>query len=483
MNDVQHSGGKARTLCRELLDALPDAAIALARDGTILMANTAGRALLEALGGLTVGERLTRIDDQDITQLAPDARLELDCGWQRAGTMKLSIQPLVSGDSTGRRLLLSRGISRESTLASVALARRHDLGMLCSLTRTLSTSSCSEKALGPVAREIVLIAGVTSCRVLALHDGAFVCRTTSSAREADEPEGVLPEPAVLTPMYRRLLDHAEPMIIVAGTHSLTHTQHRALKLDRRAMVCLVPLVVGGRQVGVLELVEERQDGRNRFGLDKLELVLVMADQLSNALLRNELDQQLIQSHSQTALALAMAVDARDSRTADHSKRMVSMTIGIAKELDCDERQTTNLRWGALLHDVGKIGVPDKVLLKPGPLDDDDWRKMRLHPEIGESIITRVPQLAAVTPIIRSHHERMDGSGYPDGLRGAAIPLEARIVAVADSYSAMTEDRVYRPALGHPQAMAALDEGRGDKYDPAVLDAFERVIRAQGIPEA
>ena len=129
-----------------------------------------------------------------------------------------------------------------------------------------------------------------------------------------------------------------------------------------------------------------------------------------------------------------------------------------------------------MHDVGKLAIPDRVLTKPGPLDEAEWETMRTHPEIGEAIVRRVTGLADAAAAVRNHHERWDGTGYPDGLRGEEIPLEARIVAVVDAYSAITAERSYKAARSHEEALAELRRSGGTHLDPVVVEALCAVAR-------
>ena len=172
----------------------------------------------------------------------------------------------------------------------------------------------------------------------------------------------------------------------------------------------------------------------------------------------------------TVISLAEALDIRDTGTAAHSQavgRYVHMT---AEELGFDPDHAERVRLAGVLHDVGKIGLSDGLLAKPGPLDDDEWREMRTHPEIACRLLAR-REFDDLRSWIVSHHERVDGSGYPLGLAGEDIPLEARIIAVADAYEAMTADRVYRPALGEQAARVELIAGSGAQFDGAVVEAF------------
>ena len=184
------------------------------------------------------------------------------------------------------------------------------------------------------------------------------------------------------------------------------------------------------------------------------------------------------TYDATLRALSGALDVRDSETEGHGRRVVEYMELIAEQLGLPEPMYATLRRGALLHDIGKIGVPDHVLRKPGPLTETEWGVMRRHPDLGAGIIGDIPFLEEVAVIVRAHHERWDGGGYPDELAGRDIPLGARIFAVADSFDAMTSDRPYR--LGRPlqEALGELLGGRGTQFDPQVVDAFLRVPRAR-----
>ena len=176
-------------------------------------------------------------------------------------------------------------------------------------------------------------------------------------------------------------------------------------------------------------------------------------------------------------SLAAAVDARDTYTAGHSRRVQEVAVAVGRELDLEGAELESLSFAALFHDVGKLAVPDALLLKSGPLDDQEWWVVRRHAEEGERIIGHLGFLSDATPAIRHHHERFDGSGYPDGLRGQAIPLGARILHVADAFDSMITTRVYRAALSLDQALAELREGSGSQFCPACVSALDRLVAA------
>ncbi len=180
---------------------------------------------------------------------------------------------------------------------------------------------------------------------------------------------------------------------------------------------------------------------------------------------------IAQTYQNTLLALVAALDAREHETSDHSQRVVKYTTAIAERLSMQGPDLEELGRGALLHDVGKIGVPDAVLLKPGKLTPDEWGEMRKHPDIGYQMIQSIPFLATPATIVLSHQERFDGGGYPRQLRGEEIHIGARIFAVADTLDAMTSDRPYRKATSFENAMAEVQRCAGSQFDPEVVRAF------------
>ncbi|HWR55162.1 MAG TPA: HD-GYP domain-containing protein [Negativicutes bacterium] len=176
---------------------------------------------------------------------------------------------------------------------------------------------------------------------------------------------------------------------------------------------------------------------------------------------------------ETLEVLTAALDARHPYTGGHSYRVAELSTCIAREMGVGESQQHFIHIAAHLHDIGKIGMPDSVLLKKGRLTVEEYEVIKKHPETGFQILRKVKILQYVAHVVRHHHERWDGAGYPGGLAGDRIPLASRIIAVADAYDAMTSMRPYRPSLTHEQSIAELGRCRGSQFDPAVVDAFIR----------
>ncbi|HVH65714.1 MAG TPA: HD domain-containing phosphohydrolase [Candidatus Acidoferrum sp.] len=175
------------------------------------------------------------------------------------------------------------------------------------------------------------------------------------------------------------------------------------------------------------------------------------------------------------MALANAIEAKDSYTRGHSERLAKIAGACAERMGLPRDEVAAVRLGAILHDVGKIGIPDRILRQSMALTEDEMAWMRRHPQIGADIIGPVEGLHHVAPLIRHHHEKWDGTGYPKGLKGEEIPLGSRIISVADAFEAMVADRIYRPSLGLSKALEEIKGGRGTHFDPKVVDAFLEMI--------
>jgi diguanylate cyclase (GGDEF)-like protein len=215
-----------------------------------------------------------------------------------------------------------------------------------------------------------------------------------------------------------------------------------------------------------------------FGERELRLLAGIADQAKLALANAASYEGLEHTFVSTVEALANALEANDEYTSTHARWITDLSLRVGRELGLDERTLKHLELGALLHDIGKIGIPSDVLAKPGRLTAAERKIVQTHPELGERIIAPIDRLQTVRPIVRHCHERWDGRGYPDGVAGEDIPLESRIIFVCDAYHAMTTDRPYRHRLSHREAVRRLSEGAGSQFDPRVVEVALRVLEQQ-----
>jgi putative nucleotidyltransferase with HDIG domain len=241
----------------------------------------------------------------------------------------------------------------------------------------------------------------------------------------------------------------------------------------------VPLIAEGQVRGVLELFHRaplQPDAEWQEFLDILAGQVALA--IENMRLFRELqesNQALLQAYDATIEGWSYALDLRDKETEGHTQRVTELTLRLARALGINGEALVHIRRGALLHDIGKMGVPDSILHKPGPLTPDEWVIMRQHPVLAYEMLSRIEYLRPALDIPYCHHEKWDGTGYPRGLKGEEIPLAARIFAVVDVWDALTSDRPYRPAWTREQAVAYLREQAGKHFDPRIVEIFLREV--------
>jgi HD-GYP domain-containing protein (c-di-GMP phosphodiesterase class II) len=234
-------------------------------------------------------------------------------------------------------------------------------------------------------------------------------------------------------------------------------------------IMAVPLITKGKIIGVAEVLNKK--GNKKFNKTDLELFESLSNQIAiaieNAALYKELDELFLSS----IRAIVEAVDAKDPYTRGHSSRVVKYALIIGEALNLDRDELKRLEVSAILHDVGKIGIPDRILGKPGKLTFEEFAYMKRHPVLGSSIIEPIAELQGLIPNIMHHHERYDGSGYPNGLKGKEIPFYARIICIADSFDAMTTDRPYRRRKSIRTAYRELHKNSGTQFDPKLVPVF------------
>jgi putative nucleotidyltransferase with HDIG domain len=246
-------------------------------------------------------------------------------------------------------------------------------------------------------------------------------------------------------------------------------------LDRAQSLIATPLKAKNRPFGLICLTSQTPCFYTSEDLKILQtLSFQAAVALENARLYNDLRDTFLA----TVNTLAETIEVRDNYTGSHTRRVRTYSLAIARELNLSETETEMLELAAVLHDVGKIGVPDVILLKSGELSLDEFNTIKKHTLIGEEILGGIKQLKLVVPGVKHHHERYDGRGYPDGKEGEEIELSARIIAVADSFDAMRTNRPYRGALSVEDALSELSTHAGTQFDPKIVDIFIRVYRSE-----
>ena len=244
-------------------------------------------------------------------------------------------------------------------------------------------------------------------------------------------------------------------------------------LDEFPAELFIPLNTKGELVGFI-LVGSKRSTQTYTQDDEVTLS-TLANQTAVVVENARLYEDLEDTFVQTVVTLANAIDMRDTYTSSHSQRIAEWAADVARLLGCTAQDVQDIYWGGLLHDIGKIGIPDAILRKPGELDKAEWEIIRGHTTHGAQLVAPIKKLTDVAPLIEYSHERYDGSGYPHGLKGEAIPLGARIIGVVDSYSAMRDERPYKKPVSHEEAIEELKRNAGVLFDPEVVNAFLYVL--------
>ena len=251
------------------------------------------------------------------------------------------------------------------------------------------------------------------------------------------------------------------------------------------MVC-VPLRAREKTIGVLQAINKlpaigarvQGGGKAEFGKSDQMLLETLSHQVAIAIENSQLYTRIKRNFFDTVEALAEAIEKKDHYTGGHTKRVVHYSVCIAKYMNLTAEEMERVRMGAVLHDIGKIGIEDRILKKDSQLDGAEWKVMQTHPEQGYDIMSRVEGLKDVIGAMRYHHERWDGKGYPTKLKGEAIPLLARIIAVADTYDAMVSTRPYRKGLDPKVAYEEIVRYSGTQFDPQVVEAFKKAFQLE-----
>lgn len=272
--------------------------------------------------------------------------------------------------------------------------------------------------------------------------------------------------------------NAEPLIINDVSKDPRHFSKvdKDVKFVTRSILA-VPMLARGKTIGVIEVINTR-DGRD-FGDEDLELLTALATDSAVSIDNARLFHAVMDGYLDTIKALAAAVDAKDPYTAGHIDRVSNYSIATGEVLQLSEEEMTALRYGSILHDVGKIGIADAILGKPAPLTREEFEIMSTHADIGSRMLEGIKFLEKARVIARHHHETWDGKGYPDGLKGEEIPRAARIVGAVDAFDAMTTDRPYRKALSVEFALTELRNKAGIQFDAEVVEAFAVVLKQAG----
>lgn len=364
--------------------------------------------------------------------------------------------------------------------------RLEQLEALSKIDLAISSSLDLKITLGIILEQVTSRLRVDAADILVLRPRTQVLEFaagrgfTDEARIANGRVRLGDEYAGRVALKRRIVsvpDLREPTSVAPAASAFAPERFLAYLVSRERFVSYVaaPLVAKGQVLGVLEVYQRAPLNPDQTWLAFLEAVAGQAAiAIDNATLFDNLQRSqvdLAHAYDTTLEGWMHALDLRDKETEGHTQRVTDLTMRLARAMGVPEEQVVHLRRGALLHDIGKIGIPDAILHKPDSLTDDEFARMRRHPEIARDLLQPIAYLRAAMTIPYMHHEKWDGTGYPQGLRGEQIPLEARIFAIVDVWDALTSDRPYRRAWSKAKALAYIREQSGRHFDPAVVSAF------------
>jgi len=355
--------------------------------------------------------------------------------------------------------------------------RFDDLIAVIESTRSLASAGDLREAMSLFARELTLLFETSACLISSVD---LTTRTVT-----DWAAHVIP-PAQLNivaeqyeldkyPATARVIAELSDAAMTVGG-DCDPAEQAFLESSGFNASMMVPLVMGGEAVGLVELFDSRA---RTFSHDERRFCRLLADHAGIVLGTARMAAQLEEQHLATVGALAAALEAKDAYTGSHAQVIAEFAVAVGEELGLPAQELRAVRMGALLHDVGKIGIPESILNKPGPLTDDEFTVMKRHTVIGADIVAGIPGMEEVVRLVRSSHERWDGRGYPDGLSGIYVPMGAYVIAVCDAYHAMTEDRVYRRAMSPEGAIAELQRCSGTQFMPDAVDALITVVDRGG----
>ncbi|NNJ10709.1 HD domain-containing protein [Chloroflexales bacterium ZM16-3] len=381
--------------------------------------------------------------------------------------------------------LASQAMVNAIRLAS-ARSRLDDLEAINTLSRALAETLDLERIYELLYDVALKLLPEVAGAIFTLFDAErqeMICAFAILDGERLDPSEFPPLPlAPLGVGYQSNVIHTRQPVIIGGLEESSQVSTVFYVGDSGAItesVLFVPMLARERVVGVLQVQSFTPGCYGMTHASMLGLAAnVAAVAIENARLVNDLQRsndELLQAYDSTLEGWSHALDLRDEETQGHSQRVTDLAVRLARAAGMSDEQVGYVRWGALLHDIGKMGVPDAVLLKPGKLDDEEWRLMRLHPVYAYNLLEPITFLRPALDIPHYHHEKWDGTGYPRGLRGEEIPLAARMFAVIDIWDALRSDRPYRPAWDEERVRAHIQGLSGSHLDPAVVDLFFRVI--------
>ncbi|HTP41031.1 MAG TPA: HD domain-containing phosphohydrolase [Nitrospiria bacterium] len=379
--------------------------------------------------------------------------------------LKLGVQGFVMKPFSGAEMVTAVEDALTKTRLRHENMRYRLLMPLFEVSRQLLSELNMSKLIDELAAIALVETHSDGVSFLLKEEGDFVAKREEGIAQVSPP--------AVNDQIRRWLKTEKDLLMLTPVMPGDPLIRTELQASRLSSVLCMPLVTKGRVAGGLVLY--KREGRPSFTQVDIELLAILCGQAAIAIENIRLFEDLQRTHFEAMKALAQAIEAKDQYTRGHCDRTVEYAMAIAEKLSLTDEEKKALRYAAFLHDVGKIGIHESILAKEGRLTEEEYRMMQSHPSLGADIIKGVEFLEPVVPLVYHHQERYDGKGYPAGLVGEAIPRGARIVAVLDTFDAMTSDRPYRKAMPLDRALAELRRCAGSQFDPQVVEAFIAVL--------
>lgn len=342
-----------------------------------------------------------------------------------------------------------------------------ELSLMYSLTNKLGSEMDVDTICRRVLEETEKILEVQNLSIMLLDNGSGKLRTRDCrGRDADAARDFTAD--MSSGFIGQVMRQGTPVTIC----DIMASEVISFPYPARSILC-VPLVTDDRAIGLLLATDKLS--LQEFWSRELKLMGMFAMEIAASIMKAQLYQDIKTMFINTVEAFASAIDAKDPYTYGHSRRVALVSMAICEELGMAKKQTGKVELAALLHDIGKIGTPESILHKPGKLQPEEFEKMKEHPGKGAEILSGIREFSEIITWIKHHHEWYDGRGYPDGIATEAIPIEARIITIADAYDAMTSDRPYRKGMPLHDVINIMEESSRNQFDPDILGVFRRLV--------
>lgn len=374
--------------------------------------------------------------------------------------------------------ILSTNIHQLSTALEETLVERDSLRTLANIGGAINSSLDTNEVLRIVIDTIIELTGAERCVMMMENDQKEY--EVRIGRNWKQQTLTPQEEAISRTIVNRVIETKSPILTTNAQEDPRFDKEASIVDYKLRSIMCVPLEVMGNISGVIYV--DNRSIPEKFNQSMLSLLDAFANQAGIALQNASLFEDLSTSHSQLQQAYdstlegwAKALELRDNVTEGHTQRVTKLTVELAKFMGYDEAEIENVRRGAILHDIGKMALPDNILHKKDDLTPEEWEEIKQHPQLAVQMLTNIDFLRPALAIPRYHHERWDGAGYPNQLKGEDIPLPARIFAVVDVWDAMTTNRPYRTAMPKDEAVEYIKKETGKHFDPKVVEAFLQML--------